>query len=89
LSTVSIGRTSDIKYHLCHGCGHFQRDYPSKKSYIAIADECYVSASYTKDDFALQTNHVGDLVDDDDDTHVFGSEHMTRPENRTGKSHLV
>jgi hypothetical protein len=34
-STTLIGRTSDIKCHRCHGVGHFQRDCPSKKSYIA------------------------------------------------------
>jgi hypothetical protein len=32
-----------------------------------IADRGYVSASDTEDDLALQTNHAGDLVDDDDD----------------------
>jgi hypothetical protein len=66
-STVSTGRTSDIKCHHCHGIGHLQRDCPSKKSYIAIPDKGYVSASDTEDDFALQTNHASDLADDDDD----------------------
>jgi hypothetical protein len=37
----------------------------------------YVSASDTEDDLALQTNHAGDLADDDDEEQVFGSEHMT------------
>jgi hypothetical protein len=82
-STVPIGRTSDIKYHHFHSIGHFQRDCPSKKSYIATADEGHVSASDTEDDLALQTNHAGDLANDDDDEQVFGSEHMaeysTRP----------
>jgi hypothetical protein len=72
-SIVPTGRTSDIKCHYCYGIVHFQRDYPSKKSYIAIADEGYVSASDTEDDLALQTNHAGDLADDDDDEQVFGS----------------
>jgi hypothetical protein len=49
---------------------------PSKKSYIATSSGVYVSASDTEDDFALQTNHAGDLADDDDDEQVFGSEHM-------------
>jgi hypothetical protein len=40
---------------------------PSKKSYIATTDGSYVSGSDTKDDLALQTNHAGDLADDDDD----------------------
>jgi hypothetical protein len=75
-STVSTERTSDIKCHHCHGIGHFQQYCHSKKSYIATADRGYVSASDTEDDFALQTNHAGDLADDDDDEQVFGSEHM-------------
>jgi hypothetical protein len=66
-STTPTKRTSDIKCHHCHGIVHFQRDYPSKKSYIAIADISYVSGSDTEDDLALQTNHAGDLVDNDDD----------------------
>jgi hypothetical protein len=65
-STVPIGRTSGIKCHRCHGIGHFQRDCPSKKSYIAIANGGYVSGSDTEDDLALQTNHACDLADDDD-----------------------
>jgi hypothetical protein len=72
-STTSTGRTSDIKCHRCHGVGHFQRDCPSKKSYIATDDGGYVSDSDVEDDFALQTNTTGDL--DDDDAEVFGSEH--------------
>jgi hypothetical protein len=72
-STTSTGRTSDIKCHHCHGVGHFQRDCPSKKSYIATNDGGYISASDVEDDFALQTNNAGDL--DDDDAKVFGSEH--------------
>jgi hypothetical protein len=72
-STTSTGRTSDIKCHRCHGVGHFQRDCPSKKSYIATDDGGYVSASDVEDDFALQTNNAGDL--DSDDAEFFGSEH--------------
>jgi hypothetical protein len=72
-STTSTGRTSDIKCHRCHGVDHFQRDCPSKKSYIAIGDGGYVTASDVEDDFALQTNNAGDL--DDDDADVFESEH--------------
>jgi hypothetical protein len=72
-STTSTGHTSDIKCHRCHGVGHFQRDCPSKKSYIATDDGGYVSASDVEDDFALQTNNAGDL--DDDDAEVLGSEH--------------
>jgi hypothetical protein len=65
---VLTGRTSsDIKCHCCHGIGHFQHDCPSKKSYIATANGSYVSGSDTEDDLALQTNHVGDLADGDDD----------------------
>jgi hypothetical protein len=37
-------------------------------------DGGYVSASDNEDDFALQPDNAGDL--DDDDTTVFGSEHM-------------
>jgi hypothetical protein len=48
-STTSTGRTSDIKCHHCHGVGHFHRDCPSKKSYIATDDGGYVSASDVKD----------------------------------------
>jgi hypothetical protein len=80
-STTSIGRTSDIKCHHCHGVGHFQRDRPSKKSYIAIDDGGYVSASDVEDDSALQTNNAGDL--DDDNVKVFGSEHMEEYNTKT------
>jgi hypothetical protein len=51
-STTSTGRTSDIMCHHCHGVGHFQRDCPSKKSYIAIDDGGYVSSSDVEDNFA-------------------------------------
>jgi hypothetical protein len=78
-STTSTGRTSDIKCHRCHGVGHFQRDCPSKKSYIAIDDGGYVSASDVKDDFVLQTNIAGDL----DDVEVFGSEHTEEYNTKT------
>jgi hypothetical protein len=80
-STTSIGRTSDIKCHRCHGVGHFQRDCPSNKSYIAIDDGGYVSASDVEDGFALQTNNAGDL--DDDDAVVFGSEHTEEYSTKT------
>jgi hypothetical protein len=80
-STTSTGRTSDIKCHRCHGVGHFQHDCPSKKSYIATDDRGYVSASDVEDDFALQTNNVGDL--DDDDAEVFGSEHTEEYNTKT------
>jgi hypothetical protein len=69
--------------HHWHGMGHFQRDCPSKKSYIAIADSSYVSASDTEDDLALQTNHAGDLADDDDDEQVFGSEQTIEYSTKT------
>jgi hypothetical protein len=80
-STTSTGRTSDIKCHHCHGVGHFQRDYPSKKSYIAIDDGGYVCASDVEDDFALQTDNACDL--DNDDAEVFGSEHMDEYSTKT------
>jgi hypothetical protein len=80
-STTSTGRTSDIMCHRCHGVGHFQRDCPSKKSYIATDDGAYVSASDVEEDFALQTNNAGDL--DDDDAEVFGSEHTEEYITRT------
>jgi hypothetical protein len=75
-SIISTSRTSDIKCHHCHGIGNFQRDCHSKKSYIATADRGYVSASDTKDDFTLQTNHTGDLIDNDDDAQLFRNEHI-------------
>jgi hypothetical protein len=80
-STTSTGRTSDIKCHHCHGVGHIQRDCPSKKSYIATDDGHYVSANDVEDDFALQTNNVGDL--DGDDAEVFGSEHTEEHSTKT------
>jgi hypothetical protein len=80
-STTYTGRTSDIKCHRCHGVGHFQRDCPSKKSYIAIDDRGYVSASDVEDDFALQTNNASDL--DDDDADVFGSKHTEEYNTKT------
>jgi hypothetical protein len=80
-STTSTGRTSDIKCHCCHGVGHFQRDCPSKKSYIATDNGGYVSASDVEDDFALQTNNAGDL--NDDDAVVFGSEHREEYNTKT------
>jgi hypothetical protein len=80
-STTSTGRTFDIKCHCCYGVSHFQRDYPSKKSYIATGDRGYVSASDVEDDFALQTNNAGDL--DDDDAEVFGSEHTEEYNTKT------
>jgi hypothetical protein len=81
--TIPTGCTSDIRCHCCHGIGHFQRDCPSNKSYIAIADGGYVSASDTDDDLALQTNHAGDLEDDGDDEHVFGSDRMAKYNTKT------
>jgi hypothetical protein len=80
-STTSTSRTSDIKCHNCHGVGHFQRDCPSKKSYIATDDRGYVSDSDVEDDFALQTNNAGDL--DNDDADVFGSEHTEEYNTKT------
>jgi hypothetical protein len=80
-STTSTGRTSDIKCHHCHGVGHLQRDCPSKKSYIAIDDGCYVSASDVEDDFVLQTNNAGEL--DDDNAEVFRSEHTEEYSTKT------
>jgi hypothetical protein len=79
--TRSTGCTSDIKCHRCHGVGHFQRDCPSKKSYIATDDRGYVSASDVEDDFALQTNNAVDL--DDDDAEVFGSVHTKEYNTKT------
>jgi hypothetical protein len=69
--------------HRCHGIGHFQCDCPSKKSYIAIANRGYESASDTEDDLALQTNHAGDLVDGSDIEQVFGSEHTVEYSTKT------
>jgi hypothetical protein len=80
-SITSTGHTFDIKCHRCHGVGHFLRDCPSKKSYIATDDGGYVSASDMEDDFALQTNNAGDL--DDDDAEVFGSEHTDEYNTKT------
>jgi hypothetical protein len=83
-SIVPTGRTSDIKFHRCHGIDHFQRDCPIKKSYIATAEGGYVSASGIEDDLALQTNHAGDLADDDDDDEqVFRSEHTADYSTKT------
>jgi hypothetical protein len=42
-----------------------------------------VSASDTEDDLTLQSNHAGDLADDDDDEHVFGSAHMIEYNTKT------
>jgi hypothetical protein len=83
LSTAPTGRTLNIKCHRYYGIGHFQHDGPSKKSYIAATDGGYVSGSDTEDDLALQTNHAGDLADDDDDEQVFGSEQMAKYSTNT------
>jgi hypothetical protein len=72
-STIPTRRTSDIKCHCFHGIGHFQHDCPSKKYYIAIVDDSYVSGSYTEDD----------LADDDDDEQVFWSEQTTEYNTNT------
>jgi hypothetical protein len=80
-STTSTDRTSDIKCHRCHGVGHFQRDRPSKKSYIPTDDGGYVSTSDVEDDFALQTNNAGDL--DDNNAKVFASEHTEEYSTKT------
>jgi hypothetical protein len=80
-STTCTDRTSDIKCHCCHGVGHLQHDCPSKKSYIATDGGGYVSVSDVEDDFALQTNNVGDH--DDDDVEVFGSEHTEEYNTKT------
>jgi hypothetical protein len=56
---------------------------PSKKSYIATTDGGHVSASDTEDDLAHQTNHACDLADDDDDEHVFESEHTVEYSTKT------
>jgi hypothetical protein len=80
-STTSTGRTFDIKCYRCHGVGHFQRNCPSKKSYIATDDGGYVSTSDVEDDFALQTNNAGDL--DDDNAEVLGSEHTEEYSTKT------
>jgi hypothetical protein len=80
-STTSTDHTSDIKCHRSHGVGHFQHDCPSKKSYIAVDDGGYVSASDVEDDFTLQTNNAVDL--DDDDADVFGSEHTEEYNTKT------
>jgi hypothetical protein len=83
LSTVPTERTLDIKCQRCHGIGHLQRDCPSKKSCIATANDGYVSASDTEDDLPLQTNHAGDLADNDDDEHVFGSVQTAKYSTKT------
>jgi hypothetical protein len=54
LSTNPTGCALDIKCHRCPDIGHFQRDCPRKKSYIATTDGGYVSASDDEDDLALQ-----------------------------------
>jgi hypothetical protein len=75
------GMGGNQNHHNQHYVRHFQRDCPSKKSYIATDDGGYVSASDVEDDFALQTNNVGEL--DDDDAEVFRSEHTEEYNTKT------
>jgi hypothetical protein len=55
-TTSSTGRSSDIKCHRCQGLGHIQRDFPSKRAYIATSDGGYVSASDVEDEDTVGAN---------------------------------
>jgi hypothetical protein len=48
-SVASMGRTSGIQCHRCHGLGHVQKDCPSQQAYIAIEDG-YISTSDIEDE---------------------------------------
>jgi hypothetical protein len=63
--TSSMGHSFDIKCHPCQGLGHVQQDCPSKRSYIAIGDGVYVSASDVVDEDTLGANIA--CIDDGDE----------------------
>ena len=54
--------------------GHFMRDCPSQRAYIATYDGGYVSASDVEDEYALAANLAGN--DDDHETDSDDEEHL-------------
>jgi hypothetical protein len=64
-SVASMGRTSNIQCHRCHGLGHVQKDCPSQRAYVVTGHGGYISTSDIEED---------DAAADDTEGHVLGGE---------------
>ena len=67
-SVASMGHTSGIQCHRCHGIGHVQKDCPSQRAYIATEDG-YIRTSDIEDE--------EDQDADEEDGEVLGDEATT------------
>ena len=59
--------------------GHFMRDCPSQRAYIATEDGGYVSASDVEDEYALAANLAGnddDQEEDSDGEEILGAQEL-------------
>jgi hypothetical protein len=65
---ASMGRTSGIQCHRCHGLGHVQKDCPSQWAYIATEDG-YISTSDIEDEEEKEN--------DDGEEEILGREDTT------------
>jgi hypothetical protein len=67
-SVASMGHTSIIQCHHCHGLGHVQKDCPSQRAYVATGDGGYINTSDIEED------DEDDGAADDTEGHVLGGE---------------